>query len=294
MYSFDLSSEDREKRSSILSARIPRECPSPTLPSPCSPCSMECEDYHLQLGVACSASGPRLRFKRQSCSRRCVVRERLKLDKRTKLEAIAAAVDLARDASLLPAKRFARTESYRHAPGSHTRAKGLRGRILAACLLVLCAPGAQEASTPPMTTTGLPKHLLVQERWISEHAPNLCEVKVGPFDFNADAEHATRAECISVVGELVSRISPLGCHHVVRADEWGFLCPKVTLDVHTGAWCHPCSLARACDDPKSHLSSTATSRLRYVGWKIYVHRPTGSTLSAVLPRGNNCTPLAQH
>ena len=63
---------------------------------------MECEDYHLQLGVACSASGPRLRFKTQETELFKTLRERLKLDKRTKLEAIAAAVDLYPKVSMYP------------------------------------------------------------------------------------------------------------------------------------------------------------------------------------------------
>ena len=65
------------------------------------------------------------------------LRQRLKLDKRTKSEMLAAAVDLALDAKLLPTKAC----TDRKLPaGSHTRAKALAARIVSEGLLGLCTP----------------------------------------------------------------------------------------------------------------------------------------------------------
>ena len=92
---------------------------------------------------------------------------------RTKPEMIAAAVDLARDASLLPAKVC---QDRKLPPGSHTRAKALRERILAAGLLTLCTLDAKEVSSPPVSAAGLFENLLVQTRWISESTPRMSSV----------------------------------------------------------------------------------------------------------------------
>ena len=127
------------------------------------------------------------------------LREKLKLDARTKPSMLAAAVDLARNTSLQPAKVC---EDRKLPPGSHTRAKALRDRILAAGLLALCSPDThgQEVASQPACAAGLSEHLLVQTHWASEHTPNVEHLKVAPFSYSADANHATRGIVVKLFG----------------------------------------------------------------------------------------------
>ena len=98
------------------------------------------------------------------------LRQRLKLDNRTKLEMLAAAVDLALDPKLLPTKACA---DRKLPAGSHSRAKALADRIVGNGLLNLCKPDPQDAPAPPLINSGLSDSLLVQPCWIAEHAPGL-------------------------------------------------------------------------------------------------------------------------
>ena len=118
------------------------------------------------------------------------LRQRLKLDKRTKPEMLAAAVDLALDRNLLPTKACS---DRKLPPGSHTRAKALADRIVANGLLDLCNSDAQkELAVPPLAIAGLPQHLLLQPSWIAEHASNLRDVSAGPPVLSSDGKGATR------------------------------------------------------------------------------------------------------
>ena len=66
------------------------------------------------------------------------IRKQLRLDNRTKPGMLAAAIDLALDANLLPKKAC---DDRKLPLGSHTRAKALASRIVADDLLHLCKPG---------------------------------------------------------------------------------------------------------------------------------------------------------
>lgn len=97
------------------------------------------------------------------------LRQRLKLDKRTKSEMLAAAVDLALDAKLLPTKAC----TDRKLPaGSHTRAKALAARIVSEGLLGLCTPtpDAQQQQPEALPASDhlhrLRFDLHVQEEWV--------------------------------------------------------------------------------------------------------------------------------
>ena len=117
------------------------------------------------------------------------LRQRLKLDKRTKPEMVAAAVDLALDADLLPTTACA---GRKLPAGSHTRAKALAARIVGEGLLNLCQPEVQDAPASPLINAGLSDLLLVQQTWIVEHAPNLRDVTVGPLVHSSNGRAATR------------------------------------------------------------------------------------------------------
>ena len=114
------------------------------------------------------------------------IRKQLRLDNRTKPGMLAAAIDLALDANLLPKKAC---DDRKLPLGSHTRAKALASRIVADDLLHLCKPGN---SLQAPAQVGLSESLLVQQRWVADHAPNLLEVTVGPLVFSSDGRTATR------------------------------------------------------------------------------------------------------
>ena len=117
-----------------------------------------------------------------------LIRRQLKLDKRTKPGMLAAAIDLACDATLLATKAC----DDRNLPaGSHTRARALADRILADGILPrTCTPG--DAPQAPMPEVGLSESLLVQQRWVADHAPNLQELTASPLVFSTDGSAATR------------------------------------------------------------------------------------------------------
>ena len=132
------------------------------------------------------------------------LRQRLKLDNRTKLEMLAAAVDLALDPKLLPTKACA---DRKLPAGSHSRAKALADRIVGNGLLNLCKPDPQDAPAPPLINSGLSDSLLVQPCWIAEHAPGLSDISAGPLILSSDGKGATR----SVLARLDNQQEMLSC-----------------------------------------------------------------------------------
>lgn len=117
------------------------------------------------------------------------LRQRLKLDRRTRPEMLAAAVDMALDRKLLPTKACA---DRKLPAGSHSRAKALADRIVSNGLLGLCTPDPQDAPTLPLVISNLSHSLLLQQKWISDHAPSLCDVTAGPLVLTPDGREATR------------------------------------------------------------------------------------------------------
>ena len=117
------------------------------------------------------------------------LRQELKLDKRTRDDMLAAAVNLALDQKLLPTKVCA---DRKLPAGSHSRAKALSDRIIRSGLLGLCTPDPQEAPALPLVNAGLSESLLVQLRWIADHASNLRDVTAGPLVLSSDGQTASR------------------------------------------------------------------------------------------------------
>ena len=121
-----------------------------------------------------------------------VLRQRLKLDTRTKPGMLAVAAALARESSLDPATVLKSVP-----PGSHGRAKALAARIAS-------LPAVNEPSR------WLPgDELLLRPEWIKANAPALLSIWTGSLAFSTDGLRATRAV----------RVHISGCDDETRADE---------------------------------------------------------------------------
>ena len=112
-----------------------------------------------------------------------LLRQRLKIDARTKPGTLAAAAALARDSGLDAAKVF---DEHKVPPGSHTRAKALAERIAREALLEHPDRSDAENQWLPADT------LLVTGAWITTNAPGLLNVVTDPLVISTDGKHATR------------------------------------------------------------------------------------------------------
>ena len=119
------------------------------------------------------------------------LRQRLKLDARTKPGTLAAAAALARDASLDPVKVF---EMNSVPTGSQGLAKVLAARVLRDHLL------EREALEPALERWLPADALLLTDDWIKSAAPGLLGISTNPVVLSDDALHATRMVRAQVKG----------------------------------------------------------------------------------------------
>ena len=112
-----------------------------------------------------------------------------------KREHVAAALTLAQDPTLEPVAVWKAASV--PAGGTRTRIIEYRDRILSERLLT--ASVDQPSSHP--SSSALLERLLVQQQWIDEHAPNLCELTSGPLVFSDDGKHATRMIVARIDGQ---------------------------------------------------------------------------------------------
>ena len=171
-----------------------------------------------------------------------------------KKEHIAVAVLLARDPALAPGTVW--KSAGVPAGGARTRIVEYRDRIANERLLDDCAAVDPSVMSPPHRPA-LAEQLLVQQRWIGEHAPSLREFAAGPLIFSGDSERATR----EIVAKIDGSDEPL-CGGVSAANRrpglWSVLtqCP------------HPC-LQRSRTMSRLLIAMPSSTRIGTVG----VRRP---------------------
>ena len=117
------------------------------------------------------------------------LRQRLKLDDRTKDNMLAAAVALARDEDA--ARVF---QNHGIVAGSRARAKALADRVRS-----LMAASLEQAAPEHWLPAGC---LLLRPVWIKQNAPNIIDWWADPLVVSADGQHATRTIHVRLPEEL--------------------------------------------------------------------------------------------
>ena len=140
-----------------------------------------------------------------------VLRQRLKLDARTKPGTLAAAAALAGDRSLVASKVF---EAHKVPAGSQGRAKELAARIVRESLL---DPDAEPSNVWLPTES-----LLVTGTWMKANAPGVPEFTTEPLVVSPDGKHARRVvrarllDCGEVQIDEIDYDLTLGEHETVK------------------------------------------------------------------------------